>query len=371
MQKLLPIAILPLALLGCSSGMPEPGVPIDSPEGPALSEDQYREQALTEMHESLLAEVKTMRLAVTEIQSAAPVPADRGWDAQKDAVAIARMRDAWVRARTAYEHVEGALAPLFPDIDFAIDARYDDFMTQLAPKGGDADLFDGAGVTGMHAVERVLYADVIPARVVTFEKSLPGYVPAAFPATAEQAFSFKEDLCAQLIADIETLEKQWTPANIHVAIAFQGLVMLVQEQGEKVVKAASNEEESRYSQRTMADLRDNLAGARRAYAMFRPWLLSKSSTVDPTRDGAVVDAKIEAGFDALEAAYTLVEGPSIPAPPVTWSAENPSKDDLASPFGRLYHTVHTAVDPTIAGSTVAQMNAAAKLLGFEVLGGGE
>ena len=42
--------------------------------------------------------------------------------------AIAAMTAAWVRARTAYEHIEGALAPLFPDLDAAIDARYDDFL---------------------------------------------------------------------------------------------------------------------------------------------------------------------------------------------------------------------------------------------------
>src|SRR5262249_44102286 len=158
-------------------------------------------------------------------------------------------------ARTAYEHVEGAIAPLFPDIDVSIDARYDDFMTQLAAQGGDADLFDDRGVTGMHAVERIVYADVTPARVVAFERSLPGYVPAAFPATAAEAAEFKTKLCQKLVSDAEELVAQWTPADIDAAIAFQGLISLMNEQREKVQKAASNEEESRYSQRTMADLR--------------------------------------------------------------------------------------------------------------------
>ncbi|MFT3768528.1 MAG: imelysin family protein [Minicystis sp.] len=368
MRKFLSIATLPLALLACSSSAPEtdePNTPSEPPPSePALTDDQYRDQALRGMHDALLAEVEVMRLAAIDLQKAAPTPPDRGWDALQDEKAITAMRDAWVRARTAYEHVEGALAPLFPDIDTSIDARYDDFMTLLAAKGGDTDLFDGKGVTGMHAVERVVYADVTPARVVAFEKSLPGYQPAMFPQTAEEAAAFKADLCQRLISDIEVLEAQWTPANIHIAIAYQGLVMLVQEQAEKVVKAASNEEESRYSQRTMADLRDNLAGARMAYEMFRPWLLSKTDTTDPARDGKTIDGKIKAGFDALDVAYAEVEGASIPEPPATWSAEKPSETDSKTPFGRLYTSVNAAVDPANPESAVAQMNAAAEVLGF-------
>ena len=42
------------------------------------------------------------------------------------------------------------------------------------------------------------------------------------------------------------------------------------EQREKVVKASTaTEEESRYAQRTMADIRDNLAGTKNAYALFQ------------------------------------------------------------------------------------------------------
>jgi iron uptake system component EfeO len=374
MLKRLSIAILPLALLACGSGSPDDvGEPATggSAGGPALADDRYREQAVSAMHDALLADVETMRAAVVDLAAAAPTPPDRGWDAEKDAAAIEAMRAAWIRARTAYERVEGALAPLFPDLDFSIDARYDDFMTVLGAQGGDHDLFDREGVTGMHAVERVIFADQIPARVITFERSLPGYAPAAFPATAAEAAAFQSQLCERLIEDIEMLEQQWTPANIHVAIAYQGLVLLVQEQREKVRKAASNEEESRYSQRTMADLRDNLAGAKAVYEMFRPWILSRSSAPYPARDGAAIDAKIQAGFRSLAAAYDEVSGAAIPEPPPTWSAESPSAADLKSPFGRLYTAVNEAVDPTLPDSTVAQMNAAAAMLGLDGLGGAQ
>jgi hypothetical protein len=46
----------------------------------------------------------------------------RGWDGNLDSNAIQATQAAWQKARTAYEHIEGALAPIFPEIDFSIDA---------------------------------------------------------------------------------------------------------------------------------------------------------------------------------------------------------------------------------------------------------
>ena len=57
-------------------------------------------------------------------------------------------------------------------------------------------------------------------------------------------------------------------------------------------------------------------------------------------------------------------GDAIPTPPVTWSAEEPSAADLATPFGMLYQTIHEAVDPAKAGSIVDNMNTGAMLLGI-------
>lgn len=356
-----------LALAACSSSGSSDPAPAPAATGtgdsgattpPPPSDDEERQRAVQGMHDALLEDVTTLAKAAEEIEAAAPTPADRGWDATLDAAAIGSMRATWMRARTAYEHVEGALAPLFPDIDYAIDARYDDFMGNLAASGGDAYLFDGVGVTGMHAIERILFADTIPQRVVDFEKTLPGYVPAAMPRTAQEAADFKAKLCARLVADTKTLLEQWTPAKIDVAVAYQGLVSLVKEQLEKVQKAATSEEESRYSQRTMTDLRDNLAGSRKAYGIFQPWILTKGD------DGKRDDERVLAGFAALDAAYGAVTGEAIPAPPPTWSAEQPSAADLATPFGKLYSAVHTAVDPANQDSVVVHLVDAGKLLGF-------
>jgi iron uptake system component EfeO len=346
-----------LAFPACSSSDEESSASAATP-----TDDQYRAQAVQGMHDALLADVQLLAAAAKDLQTGAPVPAGTGWDAKLDAASIDAEKKAWVRARSAYEHVEGALAPLFPAIDTSIDARYDDFLTQLGPMG-DSYLFDDVGVTGMHAIERIVYADDTPQRVADFEKTLPGYVAQAFPGTQQEASDFKGKLCAKLISDAKDLDDHFTPANLEVAIAFQGLISLMNEQREKVQKASSNEEESRYSQRTMADLRDNLEGTKVVYALFQPWIRSKSNS-DPTKDGSAIDAQIVAGFAELETAYAKVAGDSIPQPPATWSAENPSPTDLETPFGQLYKSVLGAVNPNEKGSIVASMNDAATLLGF-------
>jgi iron uptake system component EfeO len=363
-----------LVLAACSSvgsGTGTPVTPVVATDGGVtpvpesgtggLSDEQHRTEAVQAMHDKLLVDVQALAQAVSDLKDAAPTPVGRGWDKTLDAAAIASMRAAWIRARTAYEHIEGALAPLFPDIDTSIDARYDDFLANLGG-AGDAYLFDDTGVIGMHAVERVLYADVIPARVVTFEMSLQGYVAAAMPATELEAADFKNKLCAKLVTDTKTLLGEWTPAKIDIAIAYSGLVSLVEEQREKAVKASTSEEESRYSQRTMTDLRDNLAGTKTVYGVFQPWLLSK------TNGGADLDRDILAGLARLDAAYTKVSGEAIPAPPATWSAESPSAADLMTPFGQLYTSITEEVDRTKPTSVVSKLDAAGTLLGFAVPG---
>lgn len=336
---------LALALCACSSNSPEQ--PID-----------YPAETVRAMHDSISADLATLIVAATDLQHAAPAPVGRGWDGALDAAAIADMRQRWVAARVAYEHVEGALAPLFPDIDQAIDFRYEDFLFYFGP---DDDLFDAGGVTGLHAAERVIYADVIPANVVAFEEALIGYKAASFPATEAEATRFRTALLGRIVSDAQSLQAQWTPANIDLPGCFTGLVDLMSEQREKVNKAGNQEEESRYSQRTMADLRANLEGTRTIFAKFEPWLRTVTSP-DPEADGPTLADAVEAGFDALDAVYATVQGDAFPAPPPTWSSENPSASDLATPFGQLFSAVSHAVDPNEPGSIVDRMNRVASVL---------
>ncbi|MGC4092558.1 MAG: EfeM/EfeO family lipoprotein [Polyangiaceae bacterium] len=342
------LALIPcmlLALSGCSS---------DSDKSPQ-TDDEFAASVEKAMHDTLGKEVDALQKAAVALQKAAPSAA-RGWSATEDAAAIEATTKAWLAARAAYERSEGAIAPLFPDTDAAIDARYEDFLEPLRPDG-DANLFDGTGVTGMHAIERILFADTTPASVIQVESTLEGYAPAAWPATAEETAAFKTELCQQLVKDTTDLQANWKATKLDLQGAYGGLIALMNEQREKVNKAATEEEESRYAQRTLADIRDNLAGTRVAYGLFRNWVKSKEG-------GADVDASIEAGFDELDAAYSSLTGDAFPALPAGFSAEAPSDADKATDFGKLFVRVQEAVDPNKAGSVVDGMNKAAVLMNF-------
>jgi iron uptake system component EfeO len=339
-------------LVGCSSSS-EPAPKTDA---------EYKAEVVAGMHAAVKTELATLLAAARDLQAAAPTPTGRGWDATLDAAAIAKMKDAWRRCRIAYEHVEGVVAPIFPDVDFEIDARYDDFLVKLAGKG-DANPFDDQGVTGMHGIERILWSDAVPAAVIDFEKTLPGYAAPAFPKTAAEALDFKNELVGRLIRDLEKLDSTWAPAQIDIGVAFQGLVSLMNEQREKVNKAATGEEESRYAQMTLFDLRNNLQGTQAIYAIFRPWVRSKSNA-DKAKDGPTLDDALTAKMTALGALYGNYTGDALPTVPTTWSSDTPTAADLATPFGTIFVGVRDAVDPTKTGSIVEDMNALADLLGF-------
>jgi iron uptake system component EfeO len=315
---------------------------------------EYQKEIADGMQSSINDEIGTWLTSAKTLCEAAPAPTGRGWDAAKDAAAIKAMKDAWKTARTHYEHIEGAVAPLFPELDAATDARYDDFLSELGEKG-DADLFDDQGVTGMHAIERILYSDMIPAEVVAFESKLPGYVAAGYPMTEAEAAAFKTKLCARLVTDVTTLQDQWKPAKLDIGAAFQGLISLMNEQHEKVNKASTGQEESRYSRMTLADIHSNLDGTEKIYALFQPWIISKG--------GEAADKGITAGFKTLHVAYDENPGDTIPSPPATWSS-TPSAEDLATPFGKLFQAVTVAVDPARDGSVVFEMNEAATVMGL-------
>jgi iron uptake system component EfeO len=324
-QPMVVCTALLFALTGCGKG------------------DDQAQQARVErsMKQWLSAELGTFHSAAAELQHAAPISPSRGWSAVEDAEAMARMKDAWGRARQAYELVEGAVAPLFPDSDTATDARYDDFLAGLGP-AGDPEPFDQRGVVGMHAIERVLWADAAPPETVEFESRLPGYRVAAFPGTEAEAKSFKEQLAAKLVTDIEQLEQQLAPLELDIAFAFRGLIDLTNEQIEKVDRAATGREESRYAQTTLRDLRANRDGCLAAYRIFQPWLLARGQ-----RD---LDAKVLAGFDRLEQAYDEVPGAAIPRPPDGWSSLAPKAEQLSTPFGQLFSVVRRETDDKQPGS---------------------
>jgi iron uptake system component EfeO len=344
-----------------------------SSEPQAKPDAQYKKEVTSGLYGLIAKDIDQMATASLELQALALVPSGRGWDAAADRAGIEAMRAAWAKVRAPYERIEGAVAPLFGELDESMDQRYDTFVTEVIPDAkGDADLFDDQGVTGMHAIERVLWSDSIPQSVIDAEKALTKdgkslYVAAAFPRTAAEAQSFKEKLCGKLVTDVRSLQEQWKgAAKLDIAFAFGGLQSLMNEQSEKVSRAAAGREESRYSQRTMADLRENLAGTRAAYQIFRPYLLSKSGA-SAASSGSAIDGKITSGFQGLNDSYDAVRGDAIPVPPSTWKAEDGLKQsdaDIKTAFGALFSAVTGATSEETEGSVAQQMSQASKTLGF-------
>lgn len=318
-------------------------------------ENAQRSRVEREMKEWLVAKVHDFRVAAEDLQKAAPLPTGRGWDKTADAAAITQMKEAWGRARDSYELVEGAIAPLFPDSDTATDARYDDFLTTLGAQG-DANAFDDQGVVGVHAIERVLWADNVPAETIEFEKGLPGYRPAAFPTTESEARDFKEKLAKKLVSDLQRLEQDLAPLELDIAFAFRGLIDLTNEQLEKVDRAATGREESRYAQTTLRDLRANREGCAAAYKIFRPWLLSRGQDE--------LDRRVQAAFDRLKTSYDAVPGTAIPRPPQGWSSLEPQGAHLQTPFGKLFGVVSHETDDKRPESLSASLMSVADALGL-------
>jgi len=318
-------------------------------------DDAQRSRVELGMKQQLEARIAAFQSAAEELERAAPVSAERGWSAEQDAPAIASMKAAWTRGRVAYELVEGALAPLFPQSDLATDARYDDALATLG-NTGDANLFDAEGVTGMHAIERILWADSVPGDVLAFEKALPGYRPAAHPGSEAEARAFKEQLAHKLVTDVISLKAQLAPVELDIAFVFRGLIDLTREQLEKVDRAATGREESRYAQTTLRDLRANRDGCLAAYRLFQPWLLARGQQT--------LDARVLAGFERLRVAYDALPGDALPRPPAGWSSLEPRPEHATTPFGHLFLIVQRETNDANAASLSGSLMAVADALGL-------
>jgi iron uptake system component EfeO len=330
-----------LLLVGCGSSTQTDG--------------EFQREIVVNMNQLLLSKVQALGQAARELQAAAPVPLGRGWDTT-DQAAIDKMKNAWNGMRATWESAEGVLVALFPALDESLDTRYEDFLLNLAPDG-DPDLFDDQGVTGMHAIERILFAPMVQAAVIEKESTWPGYMAAVWPATQDQATAFRTKLCVKVVNDVQLLAAGLTPGVIDLATAFRGLTGLMGEQKEKMTLAGEYLDESRYARRTLADLRANLAGTRAAYDLFVPWLSSKPN-------GMALHDEVQRAFNRLDETYSGVYGDAVPEPPQGWNPDLPSVGDQGTAFGKLYVAVVQEVDATYTGSAVDSMNHVARALGL-------
>jgi iron uptake system component EfeO len=313
------------------------------------------QQATLDVKEYVSSELVALADAALRLQEAAPEPDGDGWNPQDDGAAVEAMRAAWAETRDHYERVEGAIAVLFPNLDVSTDERYDGFIAE----GPDENLFDGEGVTGMHAIERILWAGAHPPNVVAFESGLDGYVPAAFPADEAEAQDFADGLAQRLVDDTETMRDDFEPLALDASAAFRGVIGSLEEQLEKVSRAATAEDESRYAQRTLDDMRANLAGGVATYAAFRDWVIAEA--------GTEVDADVRAGFAAIDDAYEEIDGAAIPEVPAGFNPAEPSEEHLQTPYGELYLLLTEQADPGAASSLVSAMLEAADAMGIPEL----
>lgn len=325
------------------------------------SDAEFRAEVAATMHSTITQDLAELVNAARDLQTASP---SRAWNPVTDFAAIREMQDAWKRMRLAWEYIEGAIAPMFVELNATMDSRYEDFLVAMG-KDGDQYLFDADGVIGMHAIERILFAPNIRPEVITFESHLDGYKAAAYPATDNEAIAFKTQLVQRLIDDASELASSWRPEDVDIAAAYQGLVALMFEQQEKVTLAATGEEESRYANITLFDLRNNLTGTQQVYDLFRDWIRSKSAESS--------DHNILGKFSSLDRAYaeayTTTQSDSLPAAPPGWSSDNPTPDALATPYGTLWQQVRDSVDPNRPDSVVHEMNQVGSLLGFSPVTG--
>jgi iron uptake system component EfeO len=319
---------------------------------PATLDATPQQQASDAVQALVVTHVTALHAAAVRLQADAPAADADGWDRTHDAAAVDAMKADWADARAHYEQVEGAIAVLFPELDVSTDARYDAFLEH----GADADPFDGEGVTGVHAIERILWSDEIPAAVVEFESAIPGYAPAAFPQTEAQARSFKTQLCQRLVDDTQAMLDSTAHLQLDEQAAYRGVAGSMQEQVEKITLAAQGQDESHYARNTLADMRNNLAGGRAIFAAFSPWFASVHDDVTVT--------SVHAGFDRVQAAYDALPGTDAPAVPDGWNPDAPTAEQRATPYGTLFTLLTSESDPANASSLVADMLVGADHLGI-------
>ncbi|HKU43325.1 MAG TPA: EfeM/EfeO family lipoprotein [Polyangiales bacterium] len=337
----------------CLAALSGAGVACENEDDPV---EELEAEAVLDTKAYVGSELDALLKATQDIQAAAPAADDDGWNSKDDKAAVDKMRAAWNEARDAYEHIEGSIAIVFPEQDVSTDERYDGFIEGE----GDDNLFDGDGVTGMHAIERILWAGEHPASVVAFEKELDGYKEAAFPKTRAEAEAFKTELAQKLIDDVKQMRDEFKPLRLGTPDAFRGMIDSMNEQLEKVTLATTAEDESRYAQRTLDDMRANLEGAEKVYGAFRQWVLADA--------GEDVDEEIQAGFEKIAKEYAANKGAAIPAPPDGFNPDEPSDAHLKTPYGKLYDLLTSETDIENEDSLISIMSRAADDMGIPALG---
>jgi iron uptake system component EfeO len=339
-------------VLAAACGSAPPATDAGALDASADAAAGSRAQSLAAVKAYVAANLDLLQAAADELQKAAPAPDGDGWSDAADHAAVEAMKAAWAKARQAQEHLESALRVLFPRLEVGVAGRYEDFLEI----GADDNLFDGTGVSGLHAIERILWAEAPRPEVVAFERGLTGYRPAAVPRTSQEASAFKDGLCARLVTDVTMMRELARPLGLDTAAAYSAVIRAVTEPIEALSQAGTGEEESRYANQSLADLRAGLEAGLATQRAFAPWLATMPG-------GSALDDRITAGFQRLSDA--MGPGTQLPPVPVTWTAAHPSPEDLATPFGQLFTLFAKESDPKDPTSVISAAAQAAGVLGVK------
>jgi len=317
-QRRAPIAtgVMISLLLGCSSGSETD----PTPEPIATDQNALVFASRARLGPMLIE----FEAEVTALRDAAPAPDADGWSDPEEATAVVAMREHWRRARVIYHRMWAAAAILMPDQEAAIERLYDVHLNE-----GDGEF------EGMHAVERVLWADAIPAEVAEREAMLPDSEAARFPTDEASARAFREDLCGDLIELAGEMRTRFADHSLEPQLAVFGLQKTV----EKLLKKLSPPlglYDSRYAQHTLVEMRANVTGIGEAWLVYGPLV----DSVDPAASQAVVDGL--ARLEPVRAAPAV-----LPAVPAGW---NPSIVD-SPPGSGDYSTLWSQLAAEVAPET--------------------
>ncbi|MFT5434795.1 MAG: hypothetical protein ACI9OJ_005509, partial [Myxococcota bacterium] len=239
--------------------------------------------------------------ALANLEAAVPPPDADGWSDSTEAAAVLTMREHWRQARVAYQKIWPFVAVLHPAEEAELDLLLDVYLNE------PSDEF-----VGMHAIERILWADAIDAAVLATEDLLDGAPKARFPNDAASARYFRDDLVGGARSAAKRMATRHQSEGLGPELALIGMAKMTEKLLKKLAPPLGLYE-SRYSRHTAAELLANIDGLESAWRVLEP--LGDTAATSAVNAGLGRLRTILAGVEHLP---TVPENwnPSIVEPPV-------------------------------------------------------
>lgn len=292
-------------------------------------------QAQAALKAQVATQLVVLHQQAVALYAAAPTPGPNGWNATTASSQLQSMKDIWRQARDAYERNENTLEDIFPDIDHDINGRYEDAIAQ---SGVVTDLFSGDQFSGMHAIERILWSNSVSTEALQFESTLPGYQPPSFPSNQQESSEFVTGLLARFESDTQNQIERWAAGSESTGVALDRLTDSAGVPSVFLYLDATQQQEDRYSQETLADMRANIIGAQACFDTFSIWLNAKG--------WPDLQASVDADYQTELTVADKFPGMQVPPAPEGWNGADPTPLDLRTPYGQLYTAMNA---PNLGG----------------------